>query len=133
MPQGVGTQILALRIIVTVHEDNSSFRLAMVVTQQNQAKAIAATEQVATSDNTVTTPAAPGGPTTGDNAAGSANTANNSAGTTNGASVTTAVQLNYPFTLLEVHEEIIDNPAKPPPPSDIPRPPEHASFVFQLL
>jgi hypothetical protein len=106
IPQGVGTQILALRIIVTVHEDNSSFRLDTVITRQNQAKAIAATEQVATLDNSVTAPTTPG----------SAPTANT--GTANSTSATTTVQLNYPFTVLEVHEEIIDNLAKPPPSPD---------------
>jgi hypothetical protein len=110
VPKGVGTQILALRIIVTVHQDNSSFRLAAVVTQQNQAKAIAATEQTATSDGAVTN--APGASTTTSNSPDTANTANN------GAGATTTVQLNYPFTLLEVHEEIIDNLAKPLPSPD---------------
>ncbi len=50
VPKGVGTQILALRIIVTVHEDNSSFRLDTVVTQKNQAKAVASAEQVTLPD-----------------------------------------------------------------------------------
>jgi hypothetical protein len=107
VPQGVGTQIMALRIIVTVHQDNSSFRLSTVVTQQNQAKTIASTEQTSTSDNTAT-----------NNAAGT--TTNNSPNSTNSASATTSVQLNYPFTLLEVHEEIIDNLANPSPPPDTP-------------
>jgi general secretion pathway protein K len=107
VPQGVGTQIMALRIIVTVHQDNSSFRLSTVVTQQNQAKTIASTEQTSTSDNTAS-----------NNAAGT--TTNNSPNPTNSASATTSVQLNYPFTLLEVHEEIIDNLANPSPPPDTP-------------
>jgi hypothetical protein len=101
VPKGVGTQILALRIIVTVHEENSSFRLATVVTQQNQAKAIASTEPIATSDGTATNPP------------GASTTANNTPATATATSATTTTQLNYPFTLLEVHEEIIDNPAKP--------------------
>jgi hypothetical protein len=114
VPQGVGTQILALRIIVTVHEDNSSFRLETVVTQQNQAKAIASTESVTQSNGTITN--TPGVPTTANNSPGTANPA------ATGNSVTNAVQLNYPFTLLEVHEEIIDNLAKPPPSPDSPPP-----------
>jgi len=84
--------------------------MAAVVTQQNQAKAIAATEQTATSDGAVTN--APGASTTTSNSPDTANTANN------GAGATTTVQLNYPFTLLEVHEEIIDNLAKPLPSPD---------------
>jgi hypothetical protein len=118
VPKGVGTQILALRIIVTVHEDNSSFRLDTVVTQKSQAKAVAATEQIATSEGTATNAA--DGSTTANNGANSM--ANNSpgtaTGTNNGATATTTVQLNYPFTLLEVHEEIIDNPATPSPSSN---------------
>jgi len=101
LPQGVGLQILALRIIVAVHEDNSSFRLTTVVTQQNQAKAIASTEQVATSDGTATNPPGVTVPATANNTPGTA------------TSTTTTTQLNYPFTLLEVHEEIIDNPTNP--------------------
>jgi general secretion pathway protein K len=116
VPQGVGTQILALRIIVTVHEANADFRLEAVVTQQNQAKAVASTEQVSTSDGTVTTPSAPG-------AAGTpgATPALGVAPTTNNSTVTSATaQLNYPFTLLEVHEEITNNTVKPPPPPNTP-------------
>ena len=116
VPKGVGTQILALRIIVTVHEDNSSFRLETVVTQKNQAKAIAATEQVATTDNSVTAAPAPGTSTPANN--GSASTSPGAAPASSGASVTNTVQLNYPFTLLEVHEEIIDNLAKLSPSPD---------------
>ncbi|HXA81305.1 MAG TPA: hypothetical protein VNV14_08535, partial [Opitutaceae bacterium] len=114
VPKGVGTQILALRIIVTVHEDNSSFRLETVVTQKNQAKAIAATEQVATADGTATNAA--NGATTANN--GPASTSPGAAPASSGTSVTNTVQLNYPFTLLEVHEEIIDNLAKPSPSPD---------------
>jgi Type II secretion system (T2SS), protein K len=115
VPQGVGTQILALRIIVTVHEDNSSFRLDAVVTQKNQAKAVASTEQVTLPDGTTTnTPGVPV-PATVNN--GSVSTVSTSPGAataaSNGASTTTTGQLNYPFTLLEVHEEIIDHPANP--------------------
>jgi hypothetical protein len=115
VPQGVGTQILALRIIVTVHEDNSSFRLETVVTQKSQAKAITSTEQVTLPDGTVTnTPGVPVPATTNN---GSASTAANNASPatngTNGTSAATSTQLNYPFTVLEVHEEIIDNAAKP--------------------
>ena len=121
VPQNVGTQILALRIIVTVHEADAIFRLDTVVTQQNQAKAIASTEQIATSDGAVAN--APGATAPGnDNETGAAPTANNSAGTASSASTTTPAQLNYPFTLLEVHEEIMDNQAKPPPPTDTPPP-----------
>ncbi|HEV8073968.1 MAG TPA: hypothetical protein VGP21_07535 [Opitutaceae bacterium] len=126
VPQGVGTQILALRIIVTVHEDNSSFRLETVVTQKNQAKAIASTEQVTLPDGTTTN--TPGVPLPATASNGPASPANNSPGpatpatpASTGASATTTVQLNYPFTLLEVHEEIIDNPAKTSPsPNDSP-------------
>ncbi|HWZ93611.1 MAG TPA: hypothetical protein VNW30_00280 [Opitutaceae bacterium] len=102
VPQGVGTKILALRIIVTVHQDNSSFCLNTVVTQQNQAKAVAATEQAGASDNTAANQPAP-------DASASAN---------NSSATTPPIQLNYPFTLLEVHEEIIDNLAKPSLSSD---------------
>jgi general secretion pathway protein K len=115
VPQGVGTQILALRIIVTVHEDNSSFRLDTVVTQNNQAKGIASTEPVTLPDGTTTN--TPGVPVPATASNGSASTASSSPGAAaagNSTSATTT-QLNYPFTLLEVHEEIIDNPANPSP------------------
>jgi general secretion pathway protein K len=117
VPQGVGTQILALRIIVTVHEDNSSFRLDTVVTQKSQAKAVASTEQVTLPDGTTTN--TPGVPVPATASNGSASTASSSPGTAtaanNSTGATTTTQLNYPFTLLEVHEEIIDNTANPSP------------------
>ena len=120
VPQGVGTQIHALRIIVMVHEYNSSFRLDTVVTQNNQAKAIESTEPVTLPDGT--TSSMPGVPMPATSSNGSASTASSSPGTatptSNGVGATTNVQLKYPFTLLEVHEEIIDNPANPLPSSN---------------
>jgi hypothetical protein len=112
VPQGVGTQILALRIIVTVYQGNSSFRLEAVVTQPNQAKAIASTEQTSTStsNSTVTTPSTPGG-AAGPGSSGSGVLP----ATSNGSGAQAPPQLNYPFTLLEVREEISGNTPQPPP------------------
>ncbi|HXA13907.1 MAG TPA: hypothetical protein VNW23_02160 [Opitutaceae bacterium] len=100
LPQGIDTKIAALRVIVTVHEANASFQLNVVVAPPNGAKPVASTEQVANANSAAANQPAPG------------------AAATASASTTAAVQLNYPFTLLEVHEEIIDNAGKPPPPSD---------------
>jgi type II secretory pathway component PulK len=100
VPQNLGTQILALRIIVTVHEANAVFRLETVIAPPNGAKTVASTEQSSpTSSNSTVTDTA----TAGASPAASAN-------------ATTTPQLNYPFTLLEVHEKIIDNVANPSPP-----------------
>ncbi|HTB81479.1 MAG TPA: hypothetical protein VK717_11395 [Opitutaceae bacterium] len=130
LPKGVGTEILALRITVTVHDANTSFSLTTVIAPPNGAKTVASDEQVATSTSTdATTPNNPNSPTP------AANSQNPTAGTTGAASAAgtpatpspanssqaaPVVQLNYPFTLLEIHEEIIENAAKPPSSSDTP-------------
>jgi len=126
LPQGVGTQILALRIIITVHDGDQSLTLTTVVAPPNGAKAVASTESAGPSTN-VENNAQP--PASTDNNDG--NTNNSSATSTNGqttpeasttstsgsatsaAGSSTVVQLNYPFTLLEIHEGIIENSAKP--------------------
>ncbi len=97
VPQGVGTQILALRIIVTVREGDSSFRLDTVVTQKTQAKAIASTEQVTLPDGTTTnTPGVPV-PATASNA--SASPASTSPGATSTASTGTSAITSSPAQL----------------------------------
>ncbi len=104
------TTISALRIFVTVHDGNSLFRLAAVVTPQG-AGATTVT-QTATSQRTETSPAA--------QQQNKPNAAQAAGGQTkSGASQTGAPpSLKYPFTLLEIREndEIPPPPAPPPPP-----------------
>ncbi len=146
MPQGVGTQIQALRITVTVHEANTSFVLSTVIAPPNGAKPVASTEQVVSSTGTTTANTSnasdvssttannnnnsnPDGSTPASASQNSANEPGQPTGSTqsspgqSGASTTTVnvPQLNYPFTLLEIHEQILENTANPvPPPATAP-------------
>lgn len=92
----LGTQIAALRIIVTVHQGHSSFRLNMVVAPQGGAKI---PPRKSASNPSQNDPNA--APSTGNSTAApppSTGTA------TSGAASNTAKSLNYPFTILEIRE-----------------------------
>ncbi len=100
MPAGFGTVIAALRVNITIHQGRSQFRLTAVIAPPNGA-------------TTVITKAAP--PT------------DSTSSPTNPLPATTATpppsttappapKLNYPFTLLEIRENVEIPPAPPPPP-----------------
>jgi len=100
-----GTTISALRILVTVHEGRSIYRLSAVVAPQggatiNRANATNAASAAAGASATAT-------PVT--------NAAQPSAAPTSAAAAAAASQsINYPFTLLEMLED--DEIPQPPPP-----------------
>lgn len=120
LPQGVGTQILALRISVTVHDGDRSFTLNTVIAPPNGAKAVASTESAGPPTNVENNAQQPNQTDSNNNNSAANNTAN---GTTPAqtaanpsapaANATAIPQLNYPFTLLEIHEGIIENTATP--------------------
>lgn len=104
MPASYGTDISALRVIVTIREGRTAFRLAAVVAPSGGAKAVEAVKAPLAKDSKVAQPK-PAAPTA--EAAGSG-----------GAGASTK-KLNYPFTLLEIREngEISPAPVPPPPPA----------------
>ncbi len=125
LPKGVGTEILALRITVTVHDANTSFSLVTVIAPPNGAKTVASDEQVSTSTSTdATAPKDPDAPTPAANnqnpAAGTPKPGAAAGPTSTGNAPAAVVQLNSPFTLLEIHGEILENAAKPPSSPDTP-------------
>jgi hypothetical protein len=93
---GYGTQISALRIIVTVREGKTNFRLAVVVAPSGGAKAVQEVS-VNTGENTVEQP-----PEKQEKAAPNANPEG-------------AKKLNYPFTLLEIRENAEISPVTASP------------------
>jgi general secretion pathway protein K len=100
-----GTTITALRILVTVHEGSSQFRLAATVSPQGGAtlNLTAATNATSAATNASATTA-----TSVTNAAQPSTTA------TSAATAAAASQsINYPFTLLEMLED--DEIPQPPP------------------
>ncbi len=94
LPQGFGAEIQALRIILTVREGLSSFRLSTVVAPPGGARAVQAVKTEAEQTQAASNTPAPT-PATG---------------------TTTAAQppapINYPFTLLEIREN--DTPVMKP-------------------
>ena len=135
LPSGVGTQILALRVIVTVHDGNRSFTLNTVIAPPNGAKAVPSSEPAGPPTSMENNPTQPNPAGNGENSGGANNnnggTNNNNSQTNNnnGNNSSTASrtgidsstsagsapvpQLNYPFTLLEIHEGIAENNAAP--------------------
>jgi len=106
-----GTTITALRILVTVHEGRSTYRLSAVVAPQggatiNQTSATNATAAASNTSATTTTSV-----TNTTKPASTATTANTAAAASQ--------SINYPFTLLEMleNDEIPQNPPDLPPPS----------------
>jgi general secretion pathway protein K len=106
--------ISALRIFITVHDGNSQFRLAAVVTPQGGGATTVT--QTATSQRTQAAGGANRTTAQQQNQpnAGQANTRQT---TTNARQTAAAASLKYPFTLLEIREndEIPPPPAPPPP------------------
>jgi hypothetical protein len=112
-PGSFGTAIRALRILITVHEGNTVYRLSVVVAPKGGARSVetTATEVKANTSNstsgessatpTVTSPANQSQPT---NTPTSAQTA-----------AAASQNLQYPFTILEIREND-DIPVPPPPP-----------------
>ncbi len=105
-----GTTITALRILVTVHEGRSMYRLSAVVAPQggatiNQTAATNATAAASNASPTTTTSV-----TNTTQPSSTATTANKAAAASQ--------SINYPFTLLEMQEndEIPQNPTEMPQP-----------------
>jgi general secretion pathway protein K len=102
-----GTTITALRVIITVHDGQSQYRLSAVVSPQsgatiNSTNAVNATVGITGASASATTSLA--------------STAQPSATATSAATAAAASQsINYPFTLLELLEDD-DIPLSPPPP-----------------
>jgi general secretion pathway protein K len=110
----LGTQILALRVIVTVHQGPSRFRLSVLVSPQGGAKVAtppsnslaatlaATTAQSATAQqNAATNVAASTSSTAGPNGVGTVQAFPRSTTSANGG---VNASLNYPFTILEIRE-----------------------------
>lgn len=119
---GYGVTIQALRIIVTVRQGLSSFRLSVVVAPSGGAKVVPASN-VTTNDNTSTTGNTSS--TSGTQTATGAQTGTQTAAqpaASQSNSPTTAVpdpiDLKYPFTFLEIRENDVTVP--PLAPSDAP-------------
>ena len=104
------TTISALRILVTVHDGNSQFRLAAVITPPGGASTVQTT---ATSSRppASATPARPGA-----SSQNQPNAGQRSAPTTTRNGQAAPRSLNYPFTLLEIRENDEIPPLPPPPP-----------------
>jgi len=102
-----GTTISALRVLITVHDGRSQYRLSAVVAPQggatmNQTQATNATNAASASSTSATTSVA--------------STAQPSQTATSAATSAAASQsINYPFTLLEMLEDD-EIPLPPPPP-----------------
>lgn len=109
-----GTTISALRIMITVHEGKSTFRLSAVVTTANGARAV---RETATSQRTQTS-ASSAQSAAQRQAAPNANQANPGASGTEQAAGTAPQNLRYPFTLLEIQENDEIAPAPSPPPEN---------------
>lgn len=105
---GYGTTVAALRIIVTVHHGRASFQLTAVVAPKGGATAVPPSN--VTSTTTTTTDQA--GTATSNTTDQQAQPSKSQASTASTA-VPPAVELNYPFTFLEIREN--DKPVLPPP------------------
>jgi general secretion pathway protein K len=105
MPAGFGTDIRALRINITIHQGRAQFRLTAVIAPPSGA-------------TTVQPMVLPVDPATTTGASQSATaTATNPTGAAPGATTTTGdKKLNYPFTLLEIRENVEIPPTPAPPP-----------------
>ncbi len=119
---GFGSTISALRILVTVIDGRTQFRVAAVIAPPGGASTIqtpaasqrAQTSSEASKTGTQTSAATPS------NRAGTPNAANAPGGPKAGANATAARNLKYPFTLLEIRENDAIPPAPPPPPPNRP-------------
>lgn len=99
----LGAEIRALRIIITVREGRSFFRLNTVVTPKGSAGAKAITAKAKPSNRAGATTGASETATTGTaNANAAANSSTRASGSGGGGG--TGSTLNYPFTVLEIRE-----------------------------
>lgn len=110
-PGAFSTTITALRILITVHEGKSEYRLAAVVAPPNGAKTV---QQTATSPKAKASATINQSPTQNRSAPNA--TQANDAAAQSGQNPTNQ-NLRYPFTLLEIHENDEIPPAPPPPPA----------------
>lgn len=119
---GFGATISALRIVVTVVDGRTQFRVATVIAPPGGAKTV---DTPATSQRpqTSSAPAQTGTqntPNPAQNRAGTPNAGKQPAGKNAPAAPPADRNLKYPFTLLEIRENDAIPPAPPPPPSDKP-------------
>jgi len=113
------TTISALRIMITVHEGRSQFRLAAVVTPQGGGATTVQATATSQRAQTAAAAAATANPQPNQPNASQATPKATPATTRNPAS---SRSLKYPFTLLEIRENDEIPPAPPPPP-----PTDHAT------
>ena len=104
MPAGFGTTISALRINVTVHQGRSQFRLTAVVAPPGGATTVLANPALT---------AQPEKDSAGQTDAAKTTTTNPSSTPT--TTTTGGKKLNYPFTLLEIRENVEIPPTPAPP------------------
>jgi general secretion pathway protein K len=114
---GFSTQISALRIHITVHDGRAVYRLGAVVTLPGQqaAQTVESSATNGTSGASASTTAAPAATPTPAPSTTTAQTGAASAAGGNNSAVTPP-KLNYPFTVLEIHENDEPVPVAPPPP-----------------
>jgi general secretion pathway protein K len=106
---GFGTTVTALRVLVTVHEGRSQFRLAAVIAPQGGAGLILTNAANATAGNT----SAAASTTTSVTATAQPGAA--AVASTRAANV--PQNLSYPFTILQLLEDDAIPPPPPPPPA----------------
>lgn len=115
-PQNFSYTITALRVLITVHEGASQFRLSAVVAPQGGARTVQTTAtDVRNSGSTSTT-----GETTAATGLSSSTTQNSTTATAaqTAAASTQTTNLQYPFTVLEIleNDQIVGPASSPAPP-----------------
>jgi general secretion pathway protein K len=103
IPAAYGTQISALRVIVTIREGRTVFKLSTVIAPAGGATTVEALKN-------------PPNKTANPTGTASADTKQTSAQTDTTAASATAKKLNYPFTLLEIRENAEISPVPVPSP-----------------
>jgi general secretion pathway protein K len=117
-PNAFGTSILALRILVTVHEGSSQFRLSTVVSLANQNGAASTVQTTATDVRAGEANAAGGQGNSGANVAGKPQSPGMPTAAQASAAQGSKSNIKYPFTILEILED--DRIPTPPPPPPAP-------------
>ena len=114
-PGSFATTITALRINVTVHEGRSQYRLSCVIAPQGGARTVQTTATDMRKGTSSGTTGEAGSSTT---LPGQASTSQSTAAPTTAQTAAAAtVNLQYPFTVLEIQEnDGIPTPPPPPPP-----------------
>lgn len=116
IPNGFGTEIRALRINIAIRQGRSTYRLSAVVAPPGGARTVEAMKSVAPADSASASGAAAGSTgTPGSTAPATSAEPGKSAA---GSDAAAAKKLNYPFTLLEITENVENSPPPAPPPSD---------------